>query len=165
MSVGFGILLPGAVAAFMRALLQSSSNRSLRVMRTALKLKLILSKLPKMELQTLSLLTTVTFGIWGLELLSVFFLFVIIYGSNHSVASQAIDILAYTLAPHSSINITHVAIYRLICNLTLLFLLLIEVCSYLRNRISLLDKIFMLGNYSAFPKSSTESIGTKGRLR
>uniref|UniRef100_C6E5V6 Flippase-like domain-containing protein n=1 Tax=Geobacter sp. (strain M21) TaxID=443144 RepID=C6E5V6_GEOSM len=164
-SVASCLLLPGAVAAFMRALLQSSSSRSLTVMRSALKLKSILSKLPKMDLQTLSLLATVTFAVWGLELLSVFLLLMVVSRVFGSVPSQAIDILAYTLAPHSHLDMTHVAIYRLTCNLTLLLLLSMGVCSYFRHRMSLIDKIHMFPNYSLLSKNRIETAGPKGRLR
>ncbi|MBJ6751467.1 lysylphosphatidylglycerol synthase domain-containing protein [Geomonas anaerohicana] len=164
-SVALGVLLPGAVAAFMRALLQSSSSRSLSVMRSLLKLKSILSRMPKMELQTLSLLTTVTFAVWGLELLSVFLLCMAVSSGNDSVPAQAIDILAYTLTPHANIGAAHFSIYRLTCNLTLLFLVSIGIRSYFKSRMSVLDKIIIFPRYSVFSKNRMEPAGLKGRLR
>lgn len=158
-------LLPGALASFLRALLQSRSQRSLTVLRSVVKFKDLVSRIPLISKQTLALLVMLTIAVWGFELLTIFFLLIALPESGHSIADQAVDILNYTFFNRSANPAPCVALYRLLCVITLLVLVIKGVVAYVRTRMATLDKLLYHSNYRLSQLFTLPRLEPKGRLR
>jgi hypothetical protein len=160
------MLLPGAASAFMRALLQSSSKRSLMVLRMAVRLRSVMLRVPKFDGQTLSLLSIVTFTIWGLELLSILLLLIALpVDSSNSIANKAVEILNYTLIAQSGARTPLVAFYRLTCVMTLALMVSAGVYSYARYRMNTFSRNFIGRGYKHRCLFEFAGLQKKGRIR
>ncbi len=164
-SIVVAILLPGATSAFIRSLLQSDSGRSLKAFRLAVKTRSVLSRVPRLDGQTFSLLVLLTLGVWGLELMTLFLVALAMPGAGGSLAAQGVGILSYALIGGEGALTPQVALYRLVCVVTLLLTVLGWASSYVRRRLSVLSEGLTNRPYELTPVFQPTRLGTGRRLR
>ncbi|QXE85425.1 flippase-like domain-containing protein [Geomonas nitrogeniifigens] len=165
-SILLGMLLPGAVAALMRALLQSRSKRSLTVLRGMRRLRRLLGAIPRIDLQTLSLLCIVTFAVWGLELAMVFLLLIASPTTGYTVTQQALDTLSNAIMAQPHSHVLQLALYRSICLLTLGIMAALGGGSYARLRLGYRPGRHPAApNYRYTPPFQGVKATTRGRTR
>ena len=164
-SIVAAVLLPGATTAFIRSLLQSSSERSLRTFRAAVRLRTVLSRVPKIEGQTFSLLVLLTLGVWGLELATLFLVAVAMPGAGESLAAQGVGLLSYTLIGREGALTPEVALYRLVCVATLLLTVLSWASSAVRRRVAVVSEGLRRRPYRPTPTLQPSRLVTGRRRR
>jgi hypothetical protein len=134
------VLLPGATSAFIRSLLQSSSGRSMRLLRRMVTLRDVLSRVPSLDGRTLSLLVLLTIAVWGLELATLFLVAIAMPGAGESLAAQGVGMLGYTILGAAGELTPQVALYRLVCVATLLAMLVVWAAGYVRSRAEIIGQ-------------------------
>ncbi len=164
-SILLGMLLPGAVAAFVRALLQSRSNRSLRVLRGMQQVRAVLSRIPTLDVQTFSLLCIVTFAVWGLELAMLFLLLIAFPAAGYTAPQQAIDILGSAIIARPGNHLLQLALYRSACLLTLAVMAALGVRSYAARRLRPPPVRAAAARYRYTPLFQAAKAAVKGRTR
>lgn len=165
LSLLFGLVMPGAVSAFSRALLQSKSRRSLMLLRLVSRIRTMLEGVPRLDAKTLSLLLIVTLLVWGFELATVLLGLASLPAAGYTLSDHVLDLLNYTLVVRADMHTPQLALYRLVCVSSLVPLLLSGVRGYCSVRRALLAERDSKRAYSCSPVFITAGWETKGRIR
>lgn len=159
------LVLPGALEALERTLLHSSSRRSLALLRGAVHLRSLLTQVPHLDRQTVSLLSIATLSIWGLELLTVTLVLIALPAEGRPLADQAIDTLNHAFGVRTGPLTSQVALYRLLCMAALAGMALFGVRSYVRARLQHALRPQSRQTYRVGPPFRASRIEMKGRVR
>jgi len=165
LSLLLGLVMPGAISAFSRALLQSKSRRSLKILRISTKIKTMLGELPRFDTKALSLLLLVTLLVWGLELTTVLLGLSALPATGYALSDQVLDLLNYTLIVQPEMYAPHLALYRLVCISSLSLLLVSGIRGYLSSRRKTLTECCPNRSYTHIPVFVTAGSETRGRIR
>lgn len=159
------LVLPGALVALERALVHSASRRSLALLHAATRVRALLAQVPRVDRQTLSLLSIATVSIWGLELLAVFLVLVALPAEGRPLADQAIDALNHAFGVRTEPLTPQVALYRLLCVATLAAMAIAGLRSYLRARLRHALRVVAPRAYRIEPLFRQSRIEMRGRIR
>jgi hypothetical protein len=165
-SVVIVLVVPGALTSFARAMLASTSRRSMLLLTTCMSLRRLLSEIPQLDRQTLALLAIITGLIWILELGALFLVLNALAEPPGHLVGKAADVFASVLNFQAAEPPTaHVALYRLVSLAGLFLLTLVTARRYLRARFMVPRSLPGTRQYRHVPVFTAPRLAMKGRSR
>lgn len=130
------LVVPGALKSFARAMLASTSRRSMLLLKGCTLARKLLLELPRLDPQTVALLSIITGVIWTFEMGALALVLNAMSERPGPLLAQAADVLAGTLMIAPAEPRPHVAVYQLVSLIGLAALSALTAGRYVRARLA-----------------------------